>query len=405
MMRGFSHDGSVARLVAAFAMLASAGCMPPPQQTGAAQPAPPQQIAVPPGYVAIPAGTRLMVRTVDAISSGSHKPGARFQARLETAISVGGQVVVPAGASVYGKVIEARAGKVGRPLLVVELSDLQINQQLYPIKTNRLGAEGGRAGAGRKVAAGAMIGGAFGGGSGAGKGAAIGGGAALLGPKKAIRVPANTLGEFQLEQPVAVPQNAGAAVAAAPTAPQPPAAAPPPPAPAPAPAPAAAAASPAAGAVTLPAGTRLMVRTIDALSSGSHRTGAKFAVRLENPIAVGNQIAVPAGTTIYGQVKQARKARRVAGRALLVVGLVEINLNGKLIPIATNAAGAQGDRSGTVAKVGAGTIIGAAFGGGSGAGKGAAIGGAVALLTPGKQIRVPPKTLVEFSLTQPAVIP
>lgn len=233
----------------------------------------------------------------------------------------------------------------------------------------------------------------------------MGGAIALLTAKRQIKVPGNTLAEFALTRDCPLP------LVGTPTP-----APPPPPAPAVQPAPppaaqpaAAAAPSPAAavyqGGVTLPVGTRIMVRTVDALSSGSHTTGAKFGTRLDAPIAVGNQIAIPAGAVVYGRIKQAQRAGRLAKRALLVVELTEINVNGRLIPIATNQAGAQGDRQGTVAKVGAATIVGAAFGGGSGAGQGAAIGGAIALLTPGKQIRIPPKTLLEFALQQPAALP
>jgi hypothetical protein len=157
--------------------------------------------------------------------------------------------------------------------------------------------------------------------------------------------------------------------------------------------------------VTLPAGTRLMVRLNDNISSASARAGSRFAVKLDAPAAASGFLVLPRGTDIYGVVVAAQKAGRLARRAKLVVTLSEISHKGRMIRIVTNQAGAEGGRSGTVAKVGAATIVGAAFGGGSGAGKGAAVGGAVALLTPGKQIRVPRGSLVEFTLKQAVVIP
>lgn len=385
-------------------------CAPPSQSGLGSQPGPPQATVppanqpLPAGFVMLPAGTRMMVRTLEAISSRTHKQGGRFKAKLESGMVVNGMVVVPPGNALYGTVMESRrGGAVRRPKLVVQITDALINGQLYPIATTQAGAEGGPQGTVAKVGAATIVGAAFGGGSGAGKGAAVGGAIALLTAKRQIKVPPNTLAEFSLSRdcplplvgtPTPAPPAPVAQQPVAQPAPQPVTAAPPPPP-----------ATSYQGRITLPVGTRIMVRTVDALSSGSHRAGTKFGTRLDAPITVGNQVVVPAGSVVYGRVKQAQRGGRLAKRAMLVVELSEINANGRLVPITTNQAGAQGDRQGTVAKVGAATIVGAAFGGGSGAGQGAAIGGAIALLTPGKQIRIPPKTLLEFALQQPAALP
>ena len=61
--------------------------------------------------------------------------------------------------------------------IVVTFTDLSINNQLVPIVTDDVGAEGGRGGAARAVGAGALIGAAAGD---AGAGAAVGAGLALL---------------------------------------------------------------------------------------------------------------------------------------------------------------------------------------------------------------------------------
>ena len=151
----------------------------------------------------------------------------------------------------------------------------------------------------------------------------------------------------------------------------------------------------------LPAGTRLMVRTVDAIGSGTHSTGARFEVKLSAAISAGSTVVVPAGTPVFGRVTEAVRAGRLARRPKLVIELTDLSINGQLVPIVTNQAGAEGGPQGTVAKVGAGALIGAAAGD---AAAGAAVGGALALLSPGNQIVVPPGTLVEFRLTQAVTV-
>ena len=58
------------------------------------------------GPVTVPAGTKLMLKTKDAVSTASHQKGAKFTAELETDLAVDGQVVVPKGTLVYGTVLE-----------------------------------------------------------------------------------------------------------------------------------------------------------------------------------------------------------------------------------------------------------------------------------------------------------
>lgn len=344
--------------------------------------------------VTIPVGTRILVRTSEALSSGRHQAGARFTTKLEAAITVNGSVVVPAGVTVYGRVKEARAARrIRRAKLVVELTDIEINGQLYPIVTNEAGAEGGPNGTVAKVGAGALVGAAAGD---AAAGAAVGGALALLSRGQQIEVPENFLAEFQTTQPASLPMTAGAAAAPQPAA-QP---APPPPPPVQEPAEPAVTVLPEGGFM-LPAGTRLMVRTVDAIGSGTHSTGARFEVKLSAAISAGGTVVVPAGASVFGRVTEAVRAGRLARRPKLVIELTDLSINGQLVPIVTNQAGAEGGPQGTVAKVGAGALIGAAAGD---AAAGAAVGGAVALLSPGNQIVVPPGTLVEFRLTQPVTV-
>lgn len=151
-----------------------------------------------------PAGTKVMIKMKDAISTASHKQGSKFTAVLESDLAGNGVVIAPKGTLVYGTVLESRGGRaIGTSKLLVTFTDLSINNQLIPIVTDEFGAESQPGKAAKTVGAAALIGGAAGD---AGKGAAVGGAVALLGSKgNHIQVPAGALVEVSLKQPVTVP--------------------------------------------------------------------------------------------------------------------------------------------------------------------------------------------------------
>ncbi len=156
------------------------------------------------GPITIPAGSKMTLRTKEAVATSTHQAGSKFTAELETDLVVNGVMAVPRGTVVYGKVLESIGGRrVGMQRIVVTFSDLSINNQLVPIVTDDAGAEGGRGGAAKAVGAGALIGAAAGD---AGAGALVGAGVALLAGGKHIQVPAGTLVEVSLKQPVAIPK-------------------------------------------------------------------------------------------------------------------------------------------------------------------------------------------------------
>ena len=176
----------------------------------------------------------------------------------------------------------------------------------------------------------------------------------------------------------------------------------------PAPAPAATGAvtpapTPAAtGPVTVPTGTKLTIKTKDAISTASNQAGSKFTSTLEADVAVDGKVVVPKGAVVYGTVVSSRGGRVVGGSSL-VVTFTELSINNQMIAIVTDEAGAETGPGGTAKKVGAGALIGAAAGD---AGAGAAVGGAVALLSArGNHLEVPAGTVVGVSLKQPVTIP
>ena len=182
--------------------------------------APPPPVAAPPTPpppVVLPAGTVLAVRLNDTLDSKTTKAGDTFTASVAQPVTVQGRVVIPSGAAVSGDVENAKqGGKIkGESELSVHLTTLRLNGMSYPITTGPLvqqakgkGSRTAKAGAGG-AAAGALIGGIAGGGKGAAIGALAGGGAGVAGSaftgNKGATIPAETVVQFQLAQPLQLP--------------------------------------------------------------------------------------------------------------------------------------------------------------------------------------------------------
>jgi hypothetical protein len=179
--------------------------------TPPAPPPPPQ-----PKTVEIPAGTLVTVRTIDAIDSAKNRTGEVFKTSLDAPIVMDNEVVVPAGADVYMKLVESRsAGHIaGRSELALELVRMVFQGKSYNLVSGeyrQTGASRGKRSAetiGGGAALGAIIGAIAGGGKGAAIGATVGaaGGTGVQAATKGqqIKIPSETRLEFKLDQPVSV---------------------------------------------------------------------------------------------------------------------------------------------------------------------------------------------------------
>lgn len=167
--------------------------------------------------VTVPAGTRVLARMVDSIDSSKQKAGFRFTATLETNLQAEDMVVALRGSTIYGRLAQASsAGKFkGSSQLTLELTDIMIKGTAYPLLTSTFEIKGKGEGGEttKKVLGGAGLGALIGGIAGGGTGAAIGvlagaaGGTAIAASKKGeqLVIPSESLIEFRLEQPVALP--------------------------------------------------------------------------------------------------------------------------------------------------------------------------------------------------------
>jgi len=167
--------------------------------------------------------------------------------------------------------------------------------------------------------------------------------------------------------------------------------------------------------VTVPAGTRVLVRMVDSIDTTKQKVGYRFTASLETNLQVDNRVVAPRGTTVYGQLVSASSAGRMSGSSELTLQLTDIVINGTAHPLLTSdySIRGRGEGSNTAKKIfggaGLGALIGGIAGGGAGAGIGALVGGgagtAVAASKKGEQLSIPSETLLEFRLEQPAALP
>jgi hypothetical protein len=187
-----------------------------PAQAMTPAPAPPVEKPKPQPIV-VPAGTVLTIRTGQALGSKSSQTGQTFVGTLVQPVGVKGRAALPAGSSVTGTVVTAKAkGKIkGEGQLDLRLTSIAVRGHTYPIQTAVQGStekgKGKRTAVttGGGAAGGALIGGLAGGGKGAAIGALAGGGAGFAGGaltgNKQIEIPAESALSFTLAAPLTLP--------------------------------------------------------------------------------------------------------------------------------------------------------------------------------------------------------
>jgi hypothetical protein len=167
--------------------------------------------------------------------------------------------------------------------------------------------------------------------------------------------------------------------------------------------------------VTVPAGTRISIRTIDSIDSTKNRVGYRFEASLEEPLSVDGNVVVPKGADVYGRLEGSKESGTFTGRSQLKLELTGIVVHGQTVPLVTGEYEVSGKSKGestakrTVGGAAIGSIIGALAGGGKGAaigtGAGAGVGAASEIITKGDQVKIPSETLLDFTLQQSVTIP
>src|SRR5580698_939771 len=167
--------------------------------------------------------------------------------------------------------------------------------------------------------------------------------------------------------------------------------------------------------ITVPAGTRILIRMVDSIDSSKQKAGDRFTASLETNLQVDGVTVAPRGTTVYGRLVSAESAGRMKGSSELTLELTDIVIRGTAYPLLTSTYEVKGKGEGgnTAKKVIGGAGLGALIGGIAGGGKGAGIGAlagagagtAVAASKKGQQLSIPSESLLEFRLQQPAPLP
>ena len=159
-------------------------------------------------------------------------------------------------------------------------------------------------------------------------------------------------------------------------------------------------------------GTTLTVRMIDSVDSQRDQVGKTFRASLDEPVMdSGGNTLIPRGSDVVVKLVDDKESGKLAGRTVLTLDLVSLQVNGRTVDIDTQAVTEQsGSRTARSGKVIGGTaalgaIIGAIAGGGTGAaigaGAGAGAGTVAEVATKGQRVRIPSETRLTFTLQQP----
>jgi hypothetical protein len=172
--------------------------------------------ATPSEPLVIPAKTPVRVTLDQALASNHSSPGDCFAATISEPVIVDGKVVIPQGARVQGRVLDAHASGrlVGRARLQLALESVEVNGKSYEIRTDSFFEVGGShkrwnltsigGGSGGGLIIGAIAGGAKGALLGGPIGAGAGTAAAYFAGKRDVKLPVETRLNFKLAEPLTV---------------------------------------------------------------------------------------------------------------------------------------------------------------------------------------------------------
>jgi len=165
------------------------------------------------------------------------------------------------------------------------------------------------------------------------------------------------------------------------------------------------------GSSAIPAGQEIDVRLNSELSSATAQVEQRFEATTVADLSRGNEVLIPAGSTVRGVVSSVQKATRTERKGSVTVAFDQITIRGRNYPMrgtVTQALESEGIK-GEAGKIGAGAGIGAIIGGIIGGAKGALLGvliggGGTIAATEGKDVTLKPDTILRVRLDQPPAI-
>jgi type IV secretory pathway VirB10-like protein len=155
------------------------------------------------------------------------------------------------------------------------------------------------------------------------------------------------------------------------------------------------------GRLEIPAGTEVDVRLLTPLSSDTAQVEDRVEATTLIDLYKGNDLLVPAGSTLTGWVTSVDRATRTDRQGKLTIEFNRINVNGRTRDTrayVTQAIESEGIK-GEAGRIGAGSAVGAIIGGILGGVKGAVAGiliggGGVIAATEGKDVHLPEGTVL-----------
>jgi hypothetical protein len=162
-------------------------------------------------------------------------------------------------------------------------------------------------------------------------------------------------------------------------------------------------------AQSIPAGTKITVRSGTEISSASAKVGEQWNGVLARDLVVGGKTVAAKGAPVSGRVTLAKSSGRLHAPGQLSVRLSSVQVGGKSVAVQSSSyhvAGKDQEKSSLIKGGGglaAGALIGAIAGGGKGAAIGALAGGAagtgVAAATGKREAVIPAESAITFTTT------
>jgi hypothetical protein len=161
----------------------------------------------------------------------------------------------------------------------------------------------------------------------------------------------------------------------------------------------------------IPAGQEIDVRLETELSSETAQVEQRFQATTVADLYRGENVLIPAGSTVRGIVSSVNRATRTERKGSLTLAFDQITIRSRSYPMrgtVTQALESEGIK-GEVGKIGAGAGIGAIIGGIIGGAKGALIGvligaGGTIAATEGTDVKLPAGTILRVRMDTPPPI-
>ena len=161
----------------------------------------------------------------------------------------------------------------------------------------------------------------------------------------------------------------------------------------------------------VPAGQEIDVRLERELSSETTQVEDRFTATTMVDLYQGNNVLIPAGSTMRGVVSSVNKATRTDRKGSMTIAFDQVTVRGRSYPIratVTQALESEGIK-GEAVKIGAGAGVGAIIGGILGGAKGALLGvliggGGTIAATEGTNVKLPAGTVLRVRFDQPVTV-